>query len=115
MQGEESSYCLLNLMRFLMLVTAYWSFLMVKLLRTSTPLKPMNKNLVCSWLAKLQKKEGLYVKSSRFINILIPLISVFIGLVAGGIIMLMYGYNPIAGFLALLNGVIGDMYFIVEI
>jgi len=54
------------------------------------------------------------VKSSRFINILIPLISVFIGLVAGGIIMLMYGYNPIAGFLALWNGAFGDIYFIGE-
>src|SRR5699024_10356097 len=114
MQGEESSYCLLNLMRFLMLVTAYWSFLMLKLLQKSTSLKPMNKNLVCSSIAKLQKKEGLYVKSSRFINILLPLISVFIGLVAGGIIMLMYGYNPIAGFLALWNGAFGDIYFIGE-
>src|SRR5699024_2039857 len=43
-----------------------------------------------------------------------PLISVFIGLVAGGIIMLIYGYNPIAGFSALWNGAFGDIYFIGE-
>src|SRR5699024_7875137 len=44
----------------------------------------------------------------------IPIISVFIGLLAGGVIMLMYGYNPSTGYAALWNGAVGDVYFFGE-
>src|SRR5699024_5670220 len=80
----------------------------------SNLLKQMSKSLAYLWQDNLQKGEVLNVKSNRLINLLIPLISVFIGLVAGGIIMLIYGYNPIAGFSALWNGAFGDIYFIGE-
>ena len=52
--------------------------------------------------------------SNRLFNILVPLISVFIGLVAGAIIMLIYGYNPLEGYLALWKGAFGDLYFFGE-
>ncbi len=52
--------------------------------------------------------------SNRLFNILIPLISVFIGLIAGAVIMLIYGYNPISGYAALWKGAFGDLYFFGE-
>lgn len=52
--------------------------------------------------------------SNRLFNILVPLISVFIGLVAGAVIMLIYGYNPLEGYLALWKGAFGDLYFFGE-
>lgn len=52
--------------------------------------------------------------SSRMFNILIPIISVLLGLISGAIIMLIFGYNPITGFAALWNGAFGDAYFFGE-
>ena len=52
--------------------------------------------------------------SNRMVNILIPIISVLLGLISGAIIMLIFGYNPIAGFAALWNGAFGDAYFLGE-
>ncbi|SFK28158.1 nucleoside ABC transporter membrane protein [Halobacillus dabanensis] len=52
--------------------------------------------------------------SSRMFNILVPIISVLLGLISGAIIMLIFGYNPIAGFAALWNGAFGDAYFFGE-
>ncbi|MEK5174640.1 ABC transporter permease [Heyndrickxia sp. FSL W8-0496] len=52
--------------------------------------------------------------SNRLINILIPIISVLLGLIAGAIIMLISGYNPISGYLALWNGAFGDSFYIGE-
>lgn len=52
--------------------------------------------------------------TNRLFNILVPIISVFIGLLAGGIIMLIYGYNPFTGYAALWNGAFGDVYFFGE-
>ncbi|MYL48634.1 ABC transporter permease [Halobacillus litoralis] len=52
--------------------------------------------------------------SNRLFNILVPIISVLLGLVSGAIIMLIFGYNPIAGFSALWNGAFGDAYFFGE-
>ncbi|KGP73532.1 ABC transporter permease [Pontibacillus yanchengensis] len=49
--------------------------------------------------------------ASRFYNIVIPVISVILGLIAGAIIMLLFGYNPISGYAALWNGAFGDLYF----
>ncbi|MGP4059890.1 ABC transporter permease [Halobacillus litoralis] len=52
--------------------------------------------------------------SNRMVNLLIPIISVVLGLLSGAIIMLVFGYNPIAGFGALWNGAFGDAYFLGE-
>ncbi|WP_042223716.1 ABC transporter permease [Oceanobacillus manasiensis] len=52
--------------------------------------------------------------SNKLFNILVPVISVFIGLISGAIIMLAFGYNPIEGYAALWEGAFGDMYFVGE-
>lgn len=52
--------------------------------------------------------------TNRAFNILVPLISVLIGLIAGAIIMLIYGYNPFQGYIALWKGAFGDLYFLGE-
>lgn len=52
--------------------------------------------------------------SNRMFNILVPIISVLIGLIAGAIIMLVFGYNPIEGYAALWRGAFGDSYYIGE-
>lgn len=48
------------------------------------------------------------LKSDRFINILIPIFSAILGLLAGAIIMLASGYDPIIGYNALINGMVGS-------
>lgn len=52
--------------------------------------------------------------SNRMFNILIPIISVLLGLIAGAIIMLAFGYNPVLGYTALWNGAFGDSFFFGE-
>ncbi|CDQ40055.1 MULTISPECIES: ABC transporter permease [Virgibacillus] len=52
--------------------------------------------------------------SNKWFNILVPIISVIIGLLSGAIIMLVSGYNPIQGYVALFNGAFGDLYFFGE-
>ncbi|MGP4107046.1 ABC transporter permease [Virgibacillus sp. L01] len=52
--------------------------------------------------------------SNRLFNILIPVISVLLGLIAGAIIMLASGYNPITGYSALWAGAFGDLYYMGE-
>lgn len=52
--------------------------------------------------------------SNRLISILIPVISVGLGLFAGAIIMLISGHNPLEGYRALWNGAFGDMYTLGE-
>lgn len=52
--------------------------------------------------------------SNRILTILIPIISVLLGLIAGAIIMLVSGHNPIAGYAALWNGAFGDQYTLGE-
>ena len=41
--------------------------------------------------------------SNRVINILVPVISVILGLLVGAIIMLVSGYDPVAGYTALME------------
>lgn len=53
--------------------------------------------------------------SNRFINVLVPIIAVILGIVAGMIIMLATGYNPISAFIALWNGSFGETYYIGEV
>lgn len=48
--------------------------------------------------------------SKRLRGILTPLIAVLLGILVGTVIMLASGYNPVAAFSALWNGVFGDIY-----
>ncbi len=51
---------------------------------------------------------------NRYMNLLIPIIAVILGLISGAIIMLVSGYNPIAGYSALWYGMFGESYYIGE-
>jgi len=48
--------------------------------------------------------------SNRVINILVPVISVILGLLVGAVIMFVSGYDPVKGYIALWNGIFGDAY-----
>lgn len=52
--------------------------------------------------------------SNRAVNILVPIISVILGLIVGAIVMEVSGYNAIEGYIALWNGIAGDSYTIGE-
>nr|WP_110943512.1 ABC transporter permease [Virgibacillus senegalensis] len=52
--------------------------------------------------------------TNRMFNILVPVISVLLGLLAGAIIMAAFGYNPFFGYQALWDGSFGDVYYIGE-
>ncbi|WP_010530686.1 ABC transporter permease [Lentibacillus jeotgali] len=54
------------------------------------------------------------MNANRLFNILVPVISVLIGLLAGALMMLGFGYNPITGYAALWNGAFGDLYYFGE-
>ncbi|TSB45648.1 ABC transporter permease [Alkalicoccobacillus porphyridii] len=51
---------------------------------------------------------------SRWFNVSIPLIAIFLGLLVGGIIMLVSGYNPIEGYIALFSGIFSESFYIGE-
>lgn len=50
--------------------------------------------------------------SNRLVNILVPIVSIILGLIVGAIIMLVSGYDPIEGYKALWLGIFGDAYSI---
>ena len=52
--------------------------------------------------------------NNRLFSFLVPVISVLLGLIVGGIIMLISGYNPIEGYRALWLGAFGDAFTIGE-
>lgn len=52
--------------------------------------------------------------SNRMINILVPAISVVLGLIVGAFVMIGFGYDPIKGYTALWNGIFGDSYYLGE-
>lgn len=52
--------------------------------------------------------------SKRTVNILVPVIAVVLGLLAGAILMFVTGYDAILGYEALLEGVLGNSYNIGE-
>jgi general nucleoside transport system permease protein len=52
--------------------------------------------------------------SNKIVNILVPIISIILGLLVGAIVMHFSGYNPVNGYIALWNGIFGDMYSIGE-
>ncbi|MBN8207504.1 ABC transporter permease [Bacillus sp. NTK071] len=50
----------------------------------------------------------------RWSNITVPVLSVALGLLVGGIIMLVSGYNPIVAYAALFNGIFSNSYVLGE-
>lgn len=48
--------------------------------------------------------------SNRVVNILVPVVSVILGLLVGAIVMFVSGYDPVKGYTALWNGIFGDAY-----
>ncbi|CAM5185325.1 Nucleoside ABC transporter membrane protein OS=Ureibacillus acetophenoni OX=614649 GN=SAMN05877842_104208 PE=4 SV=1 [Ureibacillus acetophenoni] len=48
--------------------------------------------------------------SSRTQNFLVPVISIILGLIFGAIVMLVSGYSPVDGYIALWNGIFGSSY-----
>lgn len=52
--------------------------------------------------------------NNKYFNVLVPIISVFLGLFIGGLVMIASGYNPIEGYKALWQGAFGDAYYIGE-
>lgn len=48
------------------------------------------------------------LKNERFINIFIPIFSAVLGLLAGAIIMIFGGYDPVLGYSSLWNGIVGS-------
>ncbi len=54
------------------------------------------------------------MSENRLTNILVPVFAVILGIIAGAIVMIVSGYDPIAGYSALLNGAFGDRYYIGE-
>lgn len=54
------------------------------------------------------------MKPRNWVSFLIPIISVLIGFLFGAIVMLVFGYNPIAGYKALIDGAVGNPYWIGE-
>ncbi|WP_177174194.1 ABC transporter permease [Salipaludibacillus aurantiacus] len=50
----------------------------------------------------------------KLFGIMIPLIAIGFGFLAGGIIMLISGNNPITGYVALIQGIFGDIYYFGE-
>ncbi len=50
----------------------------------------------------------------KWANVTVPLLSVVLGLLVGGIIMLVSGYNPILAYVALFNGIFSNTYVIGE-
>lgn len=52
--------------------------------------------------------------SKRLQALVIPVTAVILGLICGAIIMLIFGYDPIAGYSALIQGVIGENFYIGE-
>lgn len=50
--------------------------------------------------------------SKRVVNILVPVVSIIIGLIVGAIVMVVSGYDPVQGYIALWNGIFGDSYTI---
>ncbi|WP_010649215.1 ABC transporter permease [Oceanobacillus massiliensis] len=54
------------------------------------------------------------MSSNKLYTLLIPIVSVILGLLAGAIIMLVSGFNPIEGYGALWNGAFGDSYTLGE-
>jgi general nucleoside transport system permease protein len=54
------------------------------------------------------------MNSSRLNQFLVPVMAVLLGMIVGSIVMIISGYNPVAGYSALVYGAFGDPYYIGE-
>jgi len=54
------------------------------------------------------------MRSNRLQQFFVPLLAVLLGMIVGSIVMLVSGYNPVAGFSSLIYGAFGDAYYIGE-
>lgn len=54
------------------------------------------------------------MNTNRITNIIVPILAVLLGIIAGAIVMLISGFNPIEGYRALLLGAFGDSYYFGE-
>ncbi|MED4401467.1 ABC transporter permease [Metabacillus fastidiosus] len=54
------------------------------------------------------------MNQTRYMNIFVPVVAVLLGLLSGAVIMLISGYDPIAGYSALLSGIFGETYYLGE-
>lgn len=52
--------------------------------------------------------------SNRVLNILVPFVSIVLGLIVGAVVMIVSGYDPVQGYIALWNGIFGDSYAVGE-
>lgn len=52
--------------------------------------------------------------SNRVVNLLVPIISIILGLLVGAVVMLLSRHDPITGYIALWNGIFGSSYSIGE-
>ncbi|WP_419466050.1 ABC transporter permease [Alteribacter salitolerans] len=59
-------------------------------------------------------KRILVGARGKSFGLIVPLIAIAFGFLAGGLIMLVSGNNPILGYAALFQGVFGDMYYFGE-
>lgn len=48
--------------------------------------------------------------SNRAKNLLVPAIAIILGLLVGAVVMLLSGHDPVQGYIALWNGIFGDIY-----
>lgn len=48
----------------------------------------------------------------RFQSLAIPFFSIILGIIAGAILMVMFGYNPIAGYSAMVTGAVANPFYI---
>lgn len=54
------------------------------------------------------------MKNEKIKELIVPIVSVLLGLTLGGIIMVAFSYNPIAGYSALIKGSLGSVFYIGE-
>jgi simple sugar transport system permease protein len=54
------------------------------------------------------------MQTSRWNAILVPVLAVILGLLVGAVLMLLMGYDPIAGYSSVFQGIFGNSYFIGE-
>ena len=52
--------------------------------------------------------------SNRVVNLIVPIVSIILGLLVGAVVMLLSGHDPIAGYAALWNGIFGSSYSVGE-
>lgn len=63
----------------------------------------------------MERSQRMLSENKRTLtNLMVPLLSVVLGLLLGAIIMLGFGYDPIAGYQSMLKGALGSPFYIGE-